>query len=97
MSTRWVTKNRLKTFGVRTEPNARITEITNKGVRFDHMGSAKFFEADTILLAKGVRSNDVLAKELKDKASVIYSVGDGAEPGKIREAIESGFRTGVEM
>jgi len=98
MSTRWVTKNRLKTFGVRTETNARITEITNKGVRFDHMGSAKFFEADTILLAKGVRSNDVLAKELKDKASVIYySIGDCAEPGKIREAIESGFRTGVEM
>jgi len=98
VSTRWVTRSRLRAFGVRTETNARVTEITDKGVRFDRVGSSEFLEADTILLVKGVRANDSLAQRLKGKAPILYSIGDCSEPaGRIMEAIESGYRIAAEM
>jgi 2,4-dienoyl-CoA reductase-like NADH-dependent reductase (Old Yellow Enzyme family)/NADPH-dependent 2,4-dienoyl-CoA reductase/sulfur reductase-like enzyme len=69
-------------------------EVTDKGMMIvDQDGRQVFLEADTIVLAVGARSNDVLMHELKDKVKEIHSIGDAKEPRLIVDAVHEGFRT----
>ncbi len=95
--TRWVIMMRLRGFGVRMEKNARVVEITGKGVKASVADSETFFEADTVVLAMPLAVNDKLARELEGKGWVVRSIGDCAEPARVREAMASGFRTGNEI
>jgi len=79
------------------ERNAKVVEITGKGVRASVDDSEKFFEADTVVIAIPLAVNDKLAQELEGKGWSVHSIGDCAEPAWIREAIASGFRAGNEI
>jgi len=91
-TTRWVTMQRLRSLGVKMERNAKVEEITDKGVRVSRDGASMFFEADSAVLAVGMEPNRQLAQELEGKVKALYVIGDSAEPAKITEAIESGLR-----
>jgi pyruvate/2-oxoglutarate dehydrogenase complex dihydrolipoamide dehydrogenase (E3) component len=60
-------------------------------------GSTELIDADTIVVATGLKPNNKLAEEFSGKAPVIYSVGDCAEPGKLLEATASGFIAGQKI
>ena len=96
-TTRWVTMGRLRNLGVRMERNAKVEEITDKGVRVSRDGSSEFFEADSVVLAVGMESNRQLAQELEGKVAALYVIGDSAQPGKITEASESALRVAREV
>jgi len=89
---RWVIMGRLRSLSVRTERNAKVEEITESGVRIIRDGKAEFFEGDSVVLAVGMESNRKLAEELEGKVAELHVVGDSAKPGKIAQAIESGFQ-----
>ena len=97
MSTRWVVMMRLRRFGVSMEKNAKVVEITEKGVKALVDGSEKFFEADTVVLALPLEANDKLARELEGKGWSVHSIGDCADPGKVMEAVAAGFRAGYQV
>jgi 2,4-dienoyl-CoA reductase (NADPH2) len=92
---RWLQLDMLKKGGVSMEAQTKVTEITPKGVKVSREGGKKgFIEADTIILALGLKPNPAMANELKGKAPAIYSIGDVAEGAgvrRIREAIASGY------
>ena len=93
---RWVFMRNLKDAGVKTITNAKLLEITNRGVRISHTGSQEFIEADT-LVKVGVAINTKLSHELEGKVPVLYCVGDCNEQGLLMEAITSGFLAGEKV
>ena len=97
MSTRWVVMQRLRRFGVNMEKNAKVVEITEKGVKALVDGSEKFFDADTVVLALPLEADDKFARELEGKGWNVNSIGDCADPGKVMEAVAAGFRAGYQV
>ncbi|MFC2001483.1 FAD-dependent oxidoreductase [Chloroflexota bacterium] len=96
--TRWIETQMLRKGGVKMETLAKLKEITGKGVKvIREEDKEEFFEADTVLLALGLKENTTLAKELEGKAPAVYLIGDAAEGSgtkRIREAIATGFEIG---
>jgi 2,4-dienoyl-CoA reductase (NADPH2) len=87
---RWVFLKKLKEAGAKMFREAKVTEITDKGVQISYSGATEFIEADTVVKV-GITPDTRLAQELKGIAPEIYLVGDCTEPGKVMEAIASGF------
>lgn len=94
---RWVVMDRLRSLGIRMERNATVEEITASGARVRRDGDTEFFEADSVVLAVGMKSDHKLSRELEGKLATLHVVGDSAEPGKIAKAIESGLRVAREI
>jgi 2,4-dienoyl-CoA reductase (NADPH2) len=98
ITTRWVVLMRLWKSGVRMERNAKVVEITKKGVRAIVEDTEVFFEADTVALTLPLETNDRLARELEEKGWTVRRVGDcAATGGRIMEAMAAGFRAGYEI
>jgi len=88
---------RLRKLGIRMDTNARVEEMTDKGVRVSRDGVSDFLEGDTAVLAVGFTANKELADELEGRVAALYSIGDCLEARMIREAIEEGFCIGMEI
>jgi 2,4-dienoyl-CoA reductase (NADPH2) len=98
ITTRWVQLMRLWQSGVNMQRNAKVEQITDRGVRAIVEDDEQFFEADTVALTKPLEVNEHLAKELQDKGYKVYRVGDcAATGGRIMEAMAAGFRAGYEI
>ncbi|MBM3157829.1 MAG: FAD-dependent oxidoreductase [Chloroflexi bacterium] len=93
---RWVFLGKLKKAGTEMLREARVTRITDEGAEISHSGKTDFFEADT-LVKVGISPNTELAKKLEGQVSELYLAGDGAEPGKLMEAVASGFLIGQKI
>lgn len=94
---RWVLRLRLREGKARIETEAKVEEVTSKGVKVVKGDTSSFLEGGSIVLAKGLQPNEGLMAELSGKTVTVYSIGDGAKPGKIMEALESGFSLGHEI
>jgi len=88
---------RLKEAQIRMETDAQAEEITEKGVRVTRKGKTEFFAGDSVVLAMGMKANNELAHKLESKVAELYTIGDGAEPGRLLGAIHSGFRVEREI
>lgn len=94
---RWVWMRQLKEAGARLETGAGVVEITDEGVKISKDGSTESVEADTVVIAGGLAPNAKLAEEFSGKGPVVYSIGDCDEPGKLMEAVASGFIAGQKI
>jgi 2,4-dienoyl-CoA reductase (NADPH2) len=94
---RWVWMKQLRDSGAKLVTEAKVVEITEKGVVISKAGSTQLIEADTIVLATGLKPNNKLAAQFSGKAPVTYLVGDCTEPGKLLEATASGFLVGQKI
>lgn len=88
---RWVVLGRLRQLGIRMEVNARVEEITSKGLKARRNGNLETFHGDTVVLAVGMQSDCKLVQELEGKIAEMHVIGDSDKPGKIVQAIESAF------
>ena len=93
---RWVFLKKLKDAGAKIFKEAKVTEVTSRGAQISYPGSTEFIEADTVVKV-GITPDAGLAQELKGKAPEFYIVGDCSEPGKLMEAMASGFLTGQKI
>ncbi|HUV51501.1 MAG TPA: FAD-dependent oxidoreductase, partial [Dehalococcoidia bacterium] len=93
---RWVFLSKLKKAGTEMLREARVTRITDKGADISHSGATEFFEADT-LVKVGITPNTEPARKLEGQVPELYLVGDGVEPGKLMEAMASGFLIGQKI
>lgn len=85
----------LKENHVKTMVNTTCVEILPKAVRVrTGGGEEQEIQADTVILAVGYGPNDTLYDAIKDRQEV-YNIGDSANPQRIREAIYSGYQTGL--
>jgi 2,4-dienoyl-CoA reductase (NADPH2) len=96
-STRWVLMMKLRKAQIKILNEAKVVEITKKGVKVNRNGAVELVQADTIVPALGMKETTELAKLLAGKAPAVYSVGDCVEPRKIAEAVKAGYRLGREL
>ena len=96
LTTRWIIMQRLKNAGVKTKTGSKAIEITDRGVSVLKNGTAELIEADSVVLAVGLRTDDSLVQRLGNRADV-RAVGDCVEPNKIAQAIEGSFRAAMEI
>ena len=97
VTNRFAIMGRLREAGIRMRANTKAARITEKGVEATRDGATEFFEGDTVVLATGMMAKNELAKKLEHKVKVLYSIGDCAEPHRIVEAIENGFRIAAQI
>ena len=93
-STRWTVFGELKRLGVKVLTKAKAVEITDKGLKIQTEDGEDFLEADSIVIAAGSRSENVLRSEFNGLVPEIYTIGDAKRPTKALEAIKEGFEVG---
>jgi len=77
---------------VRLETRARCTRITEGGVvAVNDKGEERFYEADTILLAVGLRPRTDVVESLRNCAPDFSVIGDCLQPATVMEAIHMGY------
>jgi NADPH-dependent 2,4-dienoyl-CoA reductase/sulfur reductase-like enzyme len=95
---RWVVIDRLIAAGIRLETGVKVEGITGKGVKVLRAGLyPEFFEADSVVLAMGMVSDDEAARNLAGKAKSVLKIGDALKPASVAEAIESGFKISLQI
>ncbi len=72
-------------------------EIAEDGVIVEHKGKTRKIEADTVIYAFGADVEQDLYKELKEQGKEAYLIGDAVFPGKIMDAIHTGYRLGLKL
>ena len=83
---------------VRLFNDVKCEEITAEGVVVSTDGGQReTIEAETVILAAGYQQNDNLFKLLQGKVPELYCIGDAAQPQRIREAVNDGYRTGLSL
>jgi 2,4-dienoyl-CoA reductase (NADPH2) len=97
VTNRFAIMGRLREAGIKMLANTKAARITEKGVEATRDGVTEFFEGDTVVLATGLKAKNELAKKLEHKVGLLYSIGDCAEPHRIVEAIENGFRIAAQI
>lgn len=78
--------------------NTKAVEITDKGVLCeDKDGNPVLVEADTIVLAAGVRPRFDAVKELGGLTKEFYTIGDCVKAGQVTQAISQGYFAAREL
>jgi 2,4-dienoyl-CoA reductase (NADPH2) len=94
---RWVLLDRLEAAGMRMIVNAKPEAITPEGVRIRVDGAVELIPADTVAYAVGARPYNPLQEALEGRVPVLKVIGDGGEPQRVRQAVDAGFRCGMEL
>jgi NADH dehydrogenase FAD-containing subunit len=92
---RWVILQRLRVAEIRMETNLKVEKITGDGIVGVRDGSTVHVNGDSVVLAAGMKAERGLAKELEGKVE-LHLVGDCREPRRIEQAIDEGFRAGLQ-
>jgi 2,4-dienoyl-CoA reductase (NADPH2) len=96
-STRWTVLAELNRLGVSLLKGTRAKTIAPHGVEVEHNGKTSFLQADTIVMAVGAASDNILAEEIKTRIREVRLVGDAREPRKAMAAIREGFVAGLNL
>jgi 2-enoate reductase len=75
-----------------TETN--VLKITDEGISIANKnGKTSTLEADTVVVAVGLKPDEKFSEALMDKVPEIYTIGDCVKPRKVINAIWEAFRT----
>jgi 2,4-dienoyl-CoA reductase (NADPH2) len=90
---RWVFKKEMKDHNVPMLKQAKVLRINDDSVDVQVVEEKYAVEADTVIPTQ-INRNSELYDKIKDKVKEIYFTGDANSPGKLMEAITSGFIAG---
>jgi NADH:flavin oxidoreductases, Old Yellow Enzyme family len=84
---------RVSQYGVKLYPKHKLIKIENGKATFELMESneIKNYAFDNIIVSLGTRSNTELLEEINTNFKIVKILGDASKPGKIRNAMETGF------
>jgi 2,4-dienoyl-CoA reductase-like NADH-dependent reductase (Old Yellow Enzyme family)/thioredoxin reductase len=89
-------KERLQEAGVKVHLGWHLDEIMDRGVICtDRRRQRHEIEADSVVLATGLRAKKELAEQFKDLAPEVYVIGDCVEARKIYHAFEDAWRAAI--
>ncbi|MDY6917892.1 MAG: FAD-dependent oxidoreductase [Chloroflexota bacterium] len=90
-------RNRLIDKGVQILQNSPLVEIGEDGIYVAFNGDLVFLEADTVVLATGMQSENSLAEALKNVVPEVHSIGDAVSPRDALDAIHEGAQVAREI
>ncbi|MBU3158509.1 hypothetical protein KPL37_01825 [Clostridium frigoris] len=85
---------------IKVVTNTKLEEITEKGIKtINSKFQWKEYEADTVVLALGMRARKDKIEELRHliPETEVYIIGDGHQIGNVYSAVHVGFDTAVEI
>jgi len=83
---------------VKLETGVKCTKITEEGVyAVNQKDEEQFYEAETVLLATGLKPRTELVESLRFSAPDFSVIGDCLEPATILEAIHMGYFTALDI
>jgi len=89
---------KLREFKVNLLYETKVTEIADKGVIVtDKQGQSRLLEADTVIVAFGLRQNKELIEQLCSVVPETYVVGDAYQIGLIGTAVNNAFDMALEV
>lgn len=94
---RWVFMQAIAALGIKSLTGVEVQEITPQGMQIKKGEEQQFLEADTIVLAVGVRPNNRLYEQIKGRAGEVHLIGDAKTPRKTLDAIHEGFLSGCQL
>ena len=85
--------SRLKKYGVEFLTSTKLIGIEDENIKVESTinGEVSTIKADNVVLSLGVRSRRELLDELEEHFSIVKVVGDTYKPGRIANAIHTGF------
>jgi 2,4-dienoyl-CoA reductase (NADPH2) len=90
--------SKLKSYSVQTEPEAKVTEITEKGLKAIKAGESELvYEVDTVAVTMGFQKNMDLANELRGEVPILLSVGDCVDPKRMPDATKQGYKAALNI
>jgi 2,4-dienoyl-CoA reductase-like NADH-dependent reductase (Old Yellow Enzyme family) len=96
-STRWILMNNLARYGVKILTRSKVVSIKAGLVRYEKEGQVCEEKFDTVILAAGSRPVQTLEKKVKNLDIPFSVIGDCVCPGKINDAIHSGFLSAISL
>ena len=98
LARRWRVLRSLREHSVTLVNKVKYEEINEKGVVVsDKKANKQTFEADTVVIAEGIKNNPGLFQSLEGKLPNLYHAGDSADVRLILGAIEDGARIGIKI
>ncbi len=94
--TQWVVLSRLLEDGVELRLNHRIQQLTPTSALCVHEGAEVTLEADAVVVALGIKSDNALLEALRTAlpTTEVIPVGDVVKPRKVMQAIHEGYHAG---
>jgi len=80
-------RNRLIEKGVYIYQNCPVAEIRAEGIYIVFNNDLTFLKVDTVILAVGVKPEQEMGEELKQRGLEVYQIGDCVEPRDVMWAI----------
>ena len=80
-------QNLVSTYNIGIHTNAKVIEITSKGVKFEENGNVIELEADTIITSIGYISDKTLYEAIKDCGADIHLIGDSSKVSNLMGAV----------
>ncbi|MFA5585370.1 MAG: FAD-dependent oxidoreductase [Saccharofermentanales bacterium] len=77
--------------------NTRLTEILDHGIRVETKDGSEEIQADTVILALGLKAEHGLYDELIASGKEAYLVGDAISAGKIFDAFHTSYRLALKI
>ncbi len=93
---RWVFKKALKDNNVKMLKESKVLKIEDNGLEVLSNSKAEFIQTGAVIPSQ-IDRNTALYDQLKDNVEEIYFTGDANEPGKLMEAISSGYIAGYSI
>lgn len=89
---------RLSKLGVKIITGQKLVEIKDKEIVLESVkkGKESRITADYVVLAIGVKSNDIASK-LQPDISKVYKVGDASKTGRIANAVHTAYKTALAL
>jgi 2,4-dienoyl-CoA reductase-like NADH-dependent reductase (Old Yellow Enzyme family)/NADH dehydrogenase FAD-containing subunit len=94
---RWSLLKCLRCLDVDLRIGTRLLEIKDNGVIVEDGGETREIRADTVVMAVGSESEDVLSAPLADADIDVTVIGDAKTPRKISDAIREGFEAALSV
>ena len=96
LSSKYFLLKRFEEYSIRVENETKMISLTDTGVIVEKNGKHIHLEGfDTIVLALGNRSVNLLEKQLEEKVPELHVIGDALAPRMALQAIEEGARVAV--
>jgi len=84
--------------GIKLYINHKCIRITDKGVMLaENNGNGRSLEADSIIIAAGVKPLSDIVESLRDCATDFVAIGDCKKPKKVFEAIRAGYDAAINI
>jgi len=94
---RWSLMKSLRLMGVNLRTKTRLIEIKKDLVIIEDENGTSSIPADTVIMAVGAVSDDVLAQHFKDTNMTTITIGDAKAPRKIPDAVLEGFEAALSI